>query len=206
MLVFQALCTSGKNMGQRVALKYAHTAYEAASLTREQKFCEKVGQHPNCQPLLDVIEKQGFGVMSVVPLYNRGSLLEKAEMIRRHPKEEYMPFYIVSSLVRDFQQAAAGLVHLHAHSIVHGDIKEGNILLRFFVLSNWCRPCEHTCQGAAAPIDERPLRCCKPTRARHVTSCCYKCSMMTRCNALAYTVKLRCSALQVCDVSLLPRN
>ena len=59
MLVFQALCTSGKNMGQRVALKYAHTAYEAASLTREQKFCEKVGQHPNCQPLLDN-RKAGF--------------------------------------------------------------------------------------------------------------------------------------------------
>lgn len=129
MQVYEAVCTGGKFEGSPVALKHAHPNAVWA-LTKEVAAHQQVGYQPGCVPLIDFIEEHDGSAFTVLPLYNGGSLSQEADSRRRRPHNGGRPFGSFASLIRAFQQAAAGLSHMHAQKLVHGDVKEENILLQ----------------------------------------------------------------------------
>ena len=100
----------------RVASDAAHLRYQ-----REIRAMARLGDHPNVVSVYDVGTEDGMTY--IVAQYVRGGSL--ADLMRTLPRRR-MGVARALAVARD---VAAALAHAHAHSVVHRDVKPGNVLL-----------------------------------------------------------------------------
>jgi tRNA A-37 threonylcarbamoyl transferase component Bud32 len=116
-----------ERLDRRVAVKILSQRFEgteARSRFREEARIAARLSHPNIVPVYDTGTVDDF--VYLVMEYIEGSSLRK--YLDEHPKDELGPEYFrwVATIVRE---VASALGHAHQNSIIHRDVKPGNILL-----------------------------------------------------------------------------
>ncbi|XP_022764819.1 serine/threonine-protein kinase GRIK2-like [Durio zibethinus] len=81
----------------------------------------KMLDHPNIVNLVEVIDDQRSDYLYMVLEYVEGNHIRNLSEIQGHIDE--------TAARRYFKDIIAGLIYLHSHNIVHGDIKPENLLL-----------------------------------------------------------------------------
>ena len=117
--VYQATAPSGETVALKlVKAELAKDSVFRRRFEREARTAARVG-HPNVVPVLDTGEHEGIPYMA--QQFIRGGTLE-------HRIERDGPLDIESTL--DIcTQVGEGLDAMHAHGLIHRDVKPGNILL-----------------------------------------------------------------------------
>jgi serine/threonine protein kinase len=117
-------------------------------------------------PILDKVKGMHGTEGLVLPLCAKGSLFEYAAIMRLRNRGR-KPFTLLSKFLCIFQQFLEGLAHLHAHGVVHHDLKEANILLDTddrvvitdYGLSSMVGACLSSCRGTEAYMPPEMLSC-----------------------------------------------
>ncbi len=108
-------------LGQPVAIKVLHPGrIDIRSLERLRREVRAARTaHPHMAAVYDLHEADGLYFLSM-------ELVEGESLRERLRREHHLP---LDETVRMGAQVASALAHLHAHGIVHRDVKPGNILL-----------------------------------------------------------------------------
>lgn len=128
--ILETTFESGTQAGQLVALKCPNNSKARANLAREMWVHEKLGDHPNIMPLLDVVVSgEDKRTEALVLPRCECSLQQLANNFRaNHPGKP--PFRKLSIVVGTLDQVVKALLHMWEHGLVHHDLKPDNILVR----------------------------------------------------------------------------